>query len=163
MMKTKSMMMLSWSLLLILPFLLLPAHGMSEEHPEVPESLPGVVIIGAEQLLAMVESGQSLIIDSRKPSDFKIGSVPGAINCPVTSGNHSLDKDEVAQTATDIKNCSDGIITADRAKTVATFCNGLRCWRSPKLAIALKHLGFVHVHWYRLGMNDWKSKGLPME
>ncbi|MEO5339046.1 MAG: rhodanese-like domain-containing protein [Magnetococcus sp. MYC-9] len=139
------------------------APALLEDHPEVPEQLPGVVVIGAEQLLALVEGGHGAVIDSRKSSDFKLGSTPDALNCPVTSGHHLLDEAEVTQTVEDLKRCPAGILTLEKGKPVATFCNGLRCWRSAKLALALRQLGFLHVHWYRLGMNDWRAKGLPME
>lgn len=110
----------------------------------------------------MVESGNVLIIDARKAGDFHVGSLPGAINCIITSGLPNIDAAEVEKSVTDIRNCPN-VMGADHTKAVVTFCNGLHCWRSAKAALALRKLGFTKVHWYRLGMNDWKGKGLPME
>lgn len=149
-------------LLSFVVFLSLPLLARAEELPVVPESIPEVITIDSAQVLTMVESGKALIIDARKAGDFMVGSVPGAFNCIVSSGTPSIDASEIEKTVTDIKGCAD-VMEADRSRLLVTFCNGLNCWRSAKAALAFKKLGFTKVHWYRLGMNDWKAKGFPME
>lgn len=134
----------------------------AEEHPVVPENLPEAATIGADQVLAMVDSGSVLILDTRKSSDCILGSIPGAINCAISSSHHRLDPAEIDLAVTELKSCAKAM-GADRAKPVVVFCNGDHCWRSAKAALALKRLGFTKILWYRLGMNDWKAKGLPME
>ena len=130
--------------------------------PEVPTTLAEIKVVNAEQVLAMMEQGTTLIIDSRKSSDFKHGTIPGAIHCMVASGNRSLDDAEVNQTIKDFKQCPE-IMTAKPGQKLMVFCNGKTCWRSPKGALALHRMGFKQIHWFRLGMNQWKAKKYPME
>ena len=130
--------------------------------PEVPKTLEGVMVVDSDKVMASMESGSSLLLDSRKQSDFEAGTVPGSISCQVSSGKPNLDDANVAATAEKFSAC-DGLKGVEHSKSVITFCNGDHCWRSPKAALALVKMGFSNVQWYRLGMNDWKAKGLPLE
>lgn len=156
-----------WQVATFLGFgLMLNVAGQSalaaEEQPVVPDTLPGITVVTAAQVMALVESGKGMIVDARKAEDFKAGTLPGAVNCQVSSGKPDLTDAEVNATIEKFNAC-EGMVKADKAKPAAIFCNGLTCWRSPKGALAMKKMGFQDVQWYRLGGNDWKEKGFPME
>jgi rhodanese-related sulfurtransferase len=40
--------------------------------------------IGPEELRAMLESGQALLVDVREPGEFAAGHIPGAVNMPLS-------------------------------------------------------------------------------
>ncbi|MBF0368018.1 MAG: rhodanese-like domain-containing protein [Magnetococcales bacterium] len=132
------------------------------EHPEVPLILEGIPVVDSQQVLELMEGGDTLFVDARKRSDYQHGTIPGAINCRVTSGAPELSPSEVEQTLQDFKSCPD-INQADPSQRIVVFCNGVHCWRSGKGALALEKIGFLNILWYRAGMNDWKRLGLPME
>ena len=130
--------------------------------PEVPKTLKGTEIVDSKHVLAAMESGSALLLDARKQGDFESGTVPGSVSCQVSSGKPNLDDANVAATVKKLSAC-EGLKGADHGKPVIAYCNGDHCWRSPKASLALIKMGFSKVQWYRLGMNDWKSKGLPVE
>ncbi|MBF0610100.1 MAG: rhodanese-like domain-containing protein [Magnetococcales bacterium] len=134
----------------------------AEEQPVVPETLAGVEVVGSEQVLKLMESGGGLILDARKPDEFKAGTIPGAVNCQVSSGKPDLGDGEIDATVALFSKC-EGLASADKNKPVALFCNGVQCWRSAKGSLAMKKMGYQKIMWYRMGGNDWKAKGLPME
>nr|CRH05781.1 Conserved protein of unknown function. putative Rhodanese domain protein [Candidatus Magnetococcus massalia] len=137
--------------------------ALAGKKPEVPASLDGVTIVGSDEVMAAFESESAFLLDCRKTADFGAGSIPGSVNCQVSSGKADLAADQVSATADRLKvECGD-LMGLDKSKPVITFCNGLTCWRSPKAALAVKALGFTNVQWYRNGMNDWKKQDLPME
>lgn len=147
---------------LALMLFLVPIAALAEARPEVPANLAGIITVGADQVLALLDSGQAVIIDTRKPSDTILGSIPEAIRCPTSSGHHALDDAEIAQAVNDFQGCAE-VMATESSRPVVVFCNGPHCWRSPKAAIALKKIGFTRIYWYRMGMNDWKAQGLPLE
>lgn len=130
-------------------------------HPPVPTTLAGVEVADSARVKGIMEAGGA-ILDARKAEDFKGGTIPGAFNCQVSSGDPDLGDAQVDGTVKDLEKC-EGLKKADKAKEIVTFCNGETCWRSPKASLALKKMGFAKVLWYRLGGNDWKAQGLPME
>ncbi|MEG3640060.1 rhodanese-like domain-containing protein [Magnetococcus sp. PR-3] len=143
--------------------LMVTAPVQAGGKPEVPGSLAGVSIVAADEVLAAMEGGEAFLLDCRKVSGFEGGTVPGSVNCQVSSGKASLDDANVDATAAKLKGeCSD-LMSMAKDKEIITFCNGLTCWRSPKAALSLTKLGFTNVKWYRLGMNDWKAQDLPIE
>ena len=131
-------------------------------QPEVPSDLSGVQVVDDVFMLAAMESGDQILLDARKPSDYNAGSIPGSINCPVSKGEADLGAAVVTATVVDMENCKD-LDKGNTGMKIAAFCNGDHCWRSPKAALALKQMGYSAVFWYRLGLNDWKAKGLPVE
>ena len=159
-MKTSSLRL--WTLIAALWLLPLSSAYATGSHPEVPASLPGILVIEAKQVLTMMENGTALMIDNRKTSDHNHGTIPGALHCMITSGIDVLDDTEIHKAIENLKQCPE-IMAAKPDQNLVSFCNGKNCWRSPKGSLALHRMGFQRVHWYRLGMNDWKSKKYPQE
>ncbi|MBF0379707.1 MAG: hypothetical protein HQL69_01740 [Magnetococcales bacterium] len=130
--------------------------------PEVPSQLDGVQVVGSDAVMGAMESGSATLVDARKPADFENGTIPGSISCQVSSGKADVGAGEVSNTVNKFNGCGD-LQGADKGSAIVIYCNGDHCWRSAKGALALKNMGFSKVQWYRMGMNDWKAKGLPME
>ncbi|MDH5378631.1 MAG: rhodanese-like domain-containing protein [Gammaproteobacteria bacterium] len=113
----------------------------------VPEFVEGTTKVEAEQLIELAMSKPNLVIvDSRKKSDFKKGFIEGAVSLPDTDTNEaSLNKHLGAKNT-----------------PVVFYCNGIRCGRSMKAAKVAISQGYKSVYWFRGGVEEWESKGLPL-
>lgn len=66
---------------LLLINLLLSLNTFTDEKPYAPDSVPGAVIVSAEQVVELIFAKPDLvIIDSRKSSEFAKGHIEGAVN-----------------------------------------------------------------------------------
>jgi rhodanese-related sulfurtransferase len=116
-------------------------------HIDVPQYLDGTTRVTAEELILLVESTPDLIIiDARKGSDYRKGYIEGAVSLPNTETS--------AKTlAKYIKN---------KQTPVLFYCNGVKCGRSVVAARVAVKEGYKHIYWFRGGMEEWESKGLPL-
>lgn len=127
-----------------------------------PESLPGISIADADMVKGWLDAGNmAAILDPRKQDDFTNGHLPTAINCPVGT-EADIKPETVSATEIFLKECPD-LSKTDKSKPIAVYCNGVKCWMSPKTALALKEMGFSKVYWFRTGLPEWKDKGYPLE
>ena len=112
-----------------------------------PMEIEGANTVDAQGVIALVEAHPNLVIlDNRSQADYDAGHIEGAIRL--------ID--------TDI--ASDADIMAHAAKDVPVlfYCNGLRCGRAANAAIKAVSYGYTDVHYYALGMEEWKELGLPL-
>lgn len=141
-------------------------------QPIAPFSPYAVETVGELEILDALrrqqEGDDSIIVtDSRTPSWFKRGSIPGAINIPFTKLNSkALAKDpmtlvEVMQDNFNVEDL-DGVLSYKDAKSLYLFCNGSWCGQSPAAIRALLQLGYPasKIKYYRGGMNNWNALGL---
>jgi rhodanese-related sulfurtransferase len=88
--------------------------------------------------------GGFVVIDTRSPSLYAAGHVPGAVNLP----HRRITADAVAQLPPDV--------------LLVTYCNGPHCNASTRGALRLAALG-RHVKEMPGGMDGWVREGLPVE
>lgn len=122
--------------------------SMSAMAEDAPMSIPGAATVDAKGVIKLVEGTANLVIlDNRKESDFNDGHIEGAkrlIDTDITGP-------EVLAKAIPAKD------------TPALFyCNGLKCGRAAKAAKMAVDAGYSKVHYYALGMDDWRAQGLPL-
>ncbi|MGM0551074.1 MAG: rhodanese-like domain-containing protein [Bacteroidota bacterium] len=86
------------------------------------------------------------IIDSRTSDFFEISTIPGAKNIP---------HDEI----------TDRMDELDSSKPTIFFCNGPQCPQSPTAIRSLLAAGYPpeKILYYRGGMHDWITLGLPVD
>lgn len=119
----------------------------AEKHKIVPEFIDGTKRVTAEEVIALVEQKPNLVIlDTRKSSDFQKGYIEGAISLPDTDTNARTLSKHVASKNT----------------PVLMYCNGIRCGRSVKSAKVAMAAGYKNIYWFRGGIEEWESKGLPV-
>lgn len=125
----------------------------------------GVETVGEIELIQFiddfVEEGNGLLIDSRIPSWFAKGTIPGAVNVPFTALEPSNEyRDEILQALGGVKNGD----TWDYAKAtdLLLFCNGPWCDQSPRAIQNLLLAGYPadKIRYYRGGMQLWLLLGL---
>lgn len=105
----------------------------------------GVGTVGELELIEHLDSGLALI-DSRSPESYAAATIPGASNIP---------HDETIERISEL----------DPDQPTIFFCNGPQCGASPEAIEALLEVGHppAAIFYYRGGLHDWASLGLPIE
>jgi rhodanese-related sulfurtransferase len=121
-----------------------------------PAQLPGVKRVRATEVKELIAQ-KAVMVDVRSQKEYDEGHIAGAILIPY--GEKSL-KDIAFDPAVD---SFSGVDKLDKSKPVIFACNGAECWKSYKAAKAAVARGFTNVHWFRGGLPEWKSEGMPVE
>lgn len=138
---------LACSFLLIALFALAPRAATAEEKPFAPASIPGAVIVTAEEVVEMILTRKDLVIvDSRKKSEYAKGHIEGAFNLINTS---MQEEDLVA-------------LSPNKAAPLIFYCNGDRCLRSSDAVHKALQWGYHNLFWFRGGWKEWTDKRLPV-
>lgn len=121
--------------------------NLASEKKEMPTSLNGIKIISEEEAYKLWKEKKAIFLDNRVKSQYDTEKIPGALwfftDDFIKKGPAMAD-------------------TLDKNRDYVVYCNGVACWRSPAVALMLKHLGFK-VMWFRKGLPAWKTKGYPTE
>lgn len=154
-------------------------------HPM--KTMPGVDTYGEIELFDFMEGphtrGEGLVIDSRVPSFYKKGTIPGSLNIPFTTFEKpespeatqalilmgAKKREDVSGVTRAIEKM--GFMNGDtktdawdfsKAKELVLWCNGPWCDQSPRAIKALVELGYParKIHYYRGGMQMWQLFGL---
>jgi thiosulfate/3-mercaptopyruvate sulfurtransferase len=123
---------------------------------------PVVRVISAADLAARLEREnprlaldrpprELVLVDLREARDFAIGHLPGARNLPFRLFAETFEKS--------VEQSWPG---ADRATLpVVLYCYGIDCVRSRNAGAYAARLGFHEVLWFRGGVTEWRTAGLP--
>src|SRR5208337_2925835 len=98
---------------------------LEKNKKDMPETLEGVTVINAEKAKALQAAGAK-VLDNRVKPQVDTGKIAGAewFFCDDLLKNPSMaDK-------------------LDKEKEYVLYCNGIKCWRSPAVAVMLHDLGF---------------------
>ncbi len=127
--------------------------------------------------------GEGVLVDSRTPSWYKNGTIPGSINIPFTAFEKDENDIELAAIFESLGAVkreevnpvlllveSTGLLGGDKtetwdfsdAKELLLWCNGPWCGQSPRAIQALLKAGYPaeKLYYYRGGMQVWRSLGL---
>lgn len=106
---------------------------------------PGVETIGELELIAHMDAGLPLV-DTRSEEHRAQATIPSSLAIP---------HDEIA---TRIDELDPGLDTV-------LFCNGPQCAATPRAVAALLKSGYPPhaLRYYRGGIHDWMTLGLPVE
>jgi rhodanese-related sulfurtransferase len=121
--------------------------GVSGARADAPMFIAGATTVDAKAVIALIESKPDLvIIDNRRAEDYANGFIEGAVRV--------LDTDLTEE------------VLASHVKTKATpvlfYCNGVKCGRAAKATEMAVRWGYTQVHYYALGMEEWRALGLPL-
>lgn len=122
-------------------------HDAEQAKKDMPPSLEGISTISGEEAYKLWKAKKAVFLDTRLKTQVDTEKIAGAqwLFCDDLIKKPSL------------------AAPFDKDKEYVLYCNGVRCWRSPAVAIMLQHLGYKKLHWYRDGIPDWKTKGYPTE
>lgn len=113
-----------------------------------PVEIKGATTVNADGVIALVQKHDNLVIlDNRSVADYDAGHIEGAVRL--------IDTDIVSEA-----------VLAERVKSKDTpvlfYCNGLKCGRAAKATMKAVEWGYGKVHYYALGLEEWKQRGLPL-
>lgn len=133
---------------LLLSLLLLGSSSLfAAEKPYAPDTIPGVVIISAEEVVELTLSRPELvIIDSRKKTEYTKGHIEGAVNL----------------LNTDMRREDMEMLCPDKNRPIVFYCNGIRCLRSSDAIRKAAGWGYKNTFWFRGGWKEWTDKRLPI-
>ncbi len=137
--------MLRRTFLALAPATMLAAAAAAQT--QAPMQVAGATTVDAAQIIQLVSAAPELvIIDNRRAEDYAAGFIEGAIRVLDTEMTEA--------------------VLAGHVKTKATpvlfYCNGLTCGRAAKAAAKAVGWGYTRVHYYALGMEEWRRLGLPL-
>ena len=124
---------------------------------DTPDSLPGVTVVDSAKVQEMMRSGITLY-DTRVAAEYAEAHIKGAKSLPYKEKSAKVvgfDKrqDEFALDK----------LPADKSTAVIFYCNAGDCWKSYKASKLAVDAGYKRVNWFRGGIPEWRSKGLPVE
>lgn len=124
---------------------------------ETPATLAGVKNVGADEVKKMLDGGVP-VIDTRVATEYAEKTIKGAKSVPYKEKSAkdvgfdaSLDQFDLTKLPT------------DKGAPLVFFCNAGECWKSYKASVVAAKAGYSKVHWFRGGMPEWSSKGLPTQ
>jgi len=123
-----------------------------------PRSLANAKVVDAKTVAALLQSKQGRYIDTRNDAEFNEGHVPSATLIPYVEKSS---KDPDFDASVDQFNVAR--LGPDKGALLIFGCNGPECWKSHKASIAAIKAGYTNVDWFRGGVPEWRSAGLPIE
>ena len=150
---------------------------------------PGVTTVAELEVLDFMQTklknGTGIIIDARTPDWYKKGTIPGSINIPFTTFEHSQYhpalREAMNQLGVSLKSGGSGLFSElmvklgmkdsnnspwdySKAKDILLWCNGMWCGQSPRaIENLLKHQFPANkIYYYRGGMQSWQIVGLTV-
>jgi rhodanese-related sulfurtransferase len=119
-----------------------------------------------DEFMAMQEKGESLhLLDARAKADFDRERIRGA-RLPRTDDyykNLLLFQQKIIREAPSSKlDLEKNLKEIPRDALIVTYCNK-HCGLSKNLKLDLEALGFTNVRWLEGGIDDWRTKGYPVE
>lgn len=126
----------------------------------------GVETVGELEVIdfvkAYVENGDGLLVDSRIPSWYAKGTIPGAVNIPFSTLSPENEYRDEILNALGAEQGEDGAWDFANATDLLLFCNGPWCDQSPRAIKNLLEVGYPaeKLRYYRGGMQLWLSLGL---
>ena len=105
----------------------------------------GIRTVGELEVMEHLDRGRPLI-DTRPAEAYRSATIPGARNIP-----HDETEQRISQ--------------LDPGQPTIFFCNGPQCAATPEAIDALFTSKYppAAIHYYRGGLHDWISLGLPTE
>lgn len=115
---------------------------------EAPHTIAGATTVDAEGVIELISGTPDLVIlDNRREADFAAGHIEGAIRL--------IDSD-----ITGPEVLASFVPALDAP--VLFYCNGLSCGRAAAAVEMAVGWGYSNVHYYALGMDEWRALGLPL-
>jgi rhodanese-related sulfurtransferase len=116
----------------------------------------GATLMKLEEAYALVQKGPKagnfVLIDSRPPSRYHEGHIPGAVSIPFAD----MEK-------TDKEGKADARLPEDKGRMLIFYCGGITCPLSPKAATLALKQGYTNVRVFHEGEPVWSKADHPLE
>ncbi len=104
--------------------------------------------ISVAEAASLFSNNDAVFIDARPESIYKQGHIRGALSLPWHQAEEK---------------CFDVIVNIPPEKNIITYCDGVTCELSDKLAVFLSDLGFAKVRALVNGWTIWNQNNLPVD
>ena len=145
------------SVLSLLAAILLAGAAGNAAAQDTPNSLAGVTVVDAAKVQEMMRSGV-VLYDTRVAAEYAEAHIKGAKSLPYKEKSAKAVGFDKGQDEFALDKLPAGKNTA-----VIFYCNAGDCWKSYKASKVAVDAGYKRVVWFRGGIPDWRSKGLPVE
>ena len=145
-------------------------YRMTNFRSPVPESLAGATVATLDQVRALVQSDEVILVDvlprPPKPKNLKEGTIwrprprhniPGSSWLPNT-GFGALPEEMERYFRDSLSRLTEG----DQNRKLLFYCLA-NCWMSWNAAKRALTLGYGQVYWFPEGTDAWTAAGLPTE
>ena len=112
-----------------------------------PMTIDGAKTVTAEELIELAGDMDLVIVDARSQGDYDKGHLPEVVRIK----NTDVTADTLAAAI------------PTKESPVAFYCNGETCPRSADAATKAAAEGYSNLYWFRGGIEEWKTKGYPLE
>lgn len=120
----------------------------------------GAVFVTVQEAKALFDQG-AVFVDTRKPIEVSKQKIKGAVRGYYNEKGGNNNKKADWDTSKDEFQTEN--LPADKSKTIVTYCNGAKCWKSYKAAVTLTKMGYTNAKWMRDGIPEWNKAGYPVE
>jgi rhodanese-related sulfurtransferase len=141
------------ALIVICTLVLLPTAFAAD----TPTSEKGIVVVDSQKAKSLIDGGV-MMVDARVANEYAEAHIKGAMSIPYKEKSAKVREFDSSQDSFDLTK-----LPASKTAPVIFYCNGAECWKSYKASVLSVRAGYKQVYWLRLGIPDWKSKGLPIE
>jgi TolB-like protein len=124
---------------------------------KTPTAAPGATTVGTEQLAAMLEHDNPLVIDTMDSSWYR--SVPGAVGLAINNNNTPGAFGDKTQERLERKLYE--LTGGNMAKPIVAMAFNVARFGGYNLVLRIGHAGYTNVYWYRGGREAWQVAGKP--
>ncbi|MBE9560731.1 MAG: rhodanese-like domain-containing protein [Proteobacteria bacterium] len=111
-----------------------------------PEDVDGAITTSLLEAKKLYDQG-TVFIDVRNPRFYAKGHIPGAFHFDL---KYNFDESKL-----------DGVAKKDQP--IVIYCSGAKCSRSSRASAKALSWGFSKVHYFRVGIVDWKKAGYAVD
>lgn len=124
-----------------------PAGPQAAPSAPAPQPHPAIAELPVGDARSLIQAGAT-VLDARRPEDFALGHLPGAVNLPVE----------------EFDNCFAEVEPRLNPRVpLLVYCGGGDCTLSHELADVLRQMGYARVEVLQGGLEAWKAAGLGVE
>lgn len=105
-------------------------------------------VISLEKAYKIYLEGRALFVDTRTEEEYTQGHIKNAVNIPAHSS-----MDEIVMF----------VESNSKDRLVITYCDGLECSDSKRMAAIFMQIGFENVLIFFGGWNEWQKNNYPIE
>lgn len=131
--------------------------SLSAVAAESPAKLAGVTVVNAAEVQKLMAAGVP-VIDTRVANEYAVSHIKGAKNVPYKEKSAKAENFDSSVDSFDLSK-----LPSAKGSPLIFYCNAGECWKSYKASVMASRAGYTAIQWYRDGIPDWTSKGLPVE
>jgi methyl-accepting chemotaxis protein/rhodanese-related sulfurtransferase len=120
----------------------------------------GVKLVDTQTANTMKNNG-AIFVDTRKVPEYAVENIEGSISAFYDEKGGLANKIVDFDSSNDIY--YDSRLASHKQSDLIFYCNGIKCWKSYKAAVASANKGYKNIYWLQDGIGKWKADGLKLD